>query len=68
MDAAARQLVTDAREAFQRADAKALAGLRQKAMAQRHPLAPWFDYWDLNLRLDKATTAEVTQAACLAVG
>ncbi|MFM1856816.1 MAG: hypothetical protein RLZ83_2125 [Pseudomonadota bacterium] len=59
LDAAARELVTEARDAFRRRDTKALAALRQKALAQRHPLGPWFDYWDLNLRLDKATNAEV---------
>ena len=59
MDAEARRLLGEAREAFGRKDRARVAFLRQAALASAHPLAPWFDYWHLNLRLDQAKAAEV---------
>ncbi|NDY92607.1 lytic transglycosylase domain-containing protein [Ideonella livida] len=53
------ELVPQAREAWGRRDKSRLAALRQQALAQRHPLAPWVDYWDLNLRLGEARADEV---------
>lgn len=53
------QLMTDARAAFARRDLGRLAQLRAQAAAERHPLAPWVDYWELNPRLGRATVAEV---------
>ncbi len=52
-------LVVAAREAHGRRDAAGLAAARTKLVAQGHPLAPWADYWDLNLRLARATVPEV---------
>jgi soluble lytic murein transglycosylase len=47
------------REAFQKRDQARLAALNASAQDQRHPLAPWFDYWALNLRLPQATQADL---------
>ncbi|MDH0865464.1 lytic transglycosylase domain-containing protein [Mitsuaria sp. GD03876] len=52
-------LVTDAREAWRTRDRSRLAAMRQVALDQQHPLAPWFDYWDLNARLSEAQQPEV---------
>lgn len=52
-------LVTDAREAWRVRDKGKLAAMRQAAMDQQHPLAPWFDYWELNARLSEAQQPEL---------
>jgi soluble lytic murein transglycosylase len=52
-------LVTDARNAYARRDLNRLAALRANAIADKHPLAPWVDYWDLNARLSSATVSDV---------
>jgi len=52
-------LVVAAREAHSRRDAVGLAAARTQLVKQGHPLAPWADYWDLNLRLSRATVPEV---------
>ncbi|WP_416758980.1 transglycosylase SLT domain-containing protein [Roseateles sp. So40a] len=52
-------LVTDAREAWRTRDRSRLAAMRQVAFDQQHPLAPWFDYWDLNARLSEAQQPEI---------
>jgi soluble lytic murein transglycosylase len=52
-------LVIAARDAHRKRDPAALASTRAQLMAQRHPLAPWADYWDLNLRLPRASVPEV---------
>jgi len=52
-------LVVAAREAHGRRDAAGLAAARTQLMAQGHALAPWADYWDLNLRLARASVPEV---------
>lgn len=52
-------LVTDAREAFRKRDRVRLAALKADALAARHPLAPWVDYWELGSRLREATVDEV---------
>ena len=54
-------LVQEARDALKRRDRTRLDTLRQQAQRQGHPLAPWFDYWHLGLRLAEAGTAEVEQ-------
>ncbi|MFM2119370.1 MAG: hypothetical protein RL722_838 [Pseudomonadota bacterium] len=51
--------IQDAREAWVKRDRQRLATLRQAVLAQRHPLAPWVDYWDLNLRLGEVGQEEV---------
>jgi soluble lytic murein transglycosylase len=53
------RLVIAARDAYQKRDAAALASARAQLATQRHPLAPWADYWDLNLRLARASVPEV---------
>jgi soluble lytic murein transglycosylase len=53
------RLVIAARDAYRKGDSAALASARAQVMAQRHPLAPWADYWDLNLRLPRASVPEV---------
>jgi len=53
-------LVTDAREAWRTRDRSRLAAMRQVAFDQQHPLAPWFDYWELNARLADAQQPEIT--------
>ncbi len=52
-------LVRDARAAFGRHDRARLAALRAEALASRHPLAPWFDYWELTTRLNEVSSPEV---------
>jgi soluble lytic murein transglycosylase len=52
-------LVLAAREAHGRRDAAKLATARAQLVTQGHALAPWADYWDLNLRLSRATVPEV---------
>jgi len=52
-------LVTDAREAWRVRDRARLAAMRQAAFDQQHPLAPWFDYWELNARLADAQQPEI---------
>ncbi|MBO9687004.1 MAG: lytic transglycosylase domain-containing protein [Mitsuaria chitosanitabida] len=52
-------LVTDAREAWRVRDRAKLSAMRQAAFDQQHPLAPWFDYWNLNARLSEAQQAEI---------
>jgi soluble lytic murein transglycosylase len=53
------RLVVVARDAHSKRDAAALASVRAQLATQRHPLAPWADYWDLNLRLARASVPEV---------
>jgi len=52
-------LAVDAREALRRRDAPLLATLRDRAVAQQHPLAGWIDYWELGNRLDRAQQPEL---------
>ncbi|UXH79016.1 lytic transglycosylase domain-containing protein [Roseateles amylovorans] len=52
-------LVLEAREAWRVKDRARLAAARQTALDQQHPLAPWFDYWELNNRLSEATQPEL---------
>ena len=49
----------EAREAFRKKDRQRLAALRATAVGERHPLAPWVDYWDLNTRLGTVQIEEV---------
>ncbi len=51
--------IVEAREAFRRHDGPRLAALRATALAERHPLAMWVDYWQLNNRLFAASPDEV---------
>ncbi|MCU0773680.1 MAG: lytic transglycosylase domain-containing protein [Ideonella sp.] len=51
--------IVDAREAFRRRDGNRLAALKATLVADRHPLAQWVDYWELNLRLPTADASEV---------
>ncbi len=52
-------LALDAREALRRRDAQRLAALREISASQRHPLASWIDYWELNNRLAAAHQGEL---------
>ncbi|MEO8155117.1 MAG: transglycosylase SLT domain-containing protein [Rhizobacter sp.] len=51
--------VIEAREAFRKRDTSRLTALRATVMAERHPLAMWVDYWQLNNRLFAASADEV---------
>jgi soluble lytic murein transglycosylase len=53
------RLVIAARDAHARRDAATLASARAELVTERHALAPWADYWDLNLRLARASVPEV---------
>jgi len=50
--------VLAAHAAFRAGDAARVASARAQ-LGRDHPLAPWVDYWALNLRLPQATPAEV---------
>lgn len=49
----------EAREAFRKRDRTRLAALRATAVGERHTLAPWVDYWDINSRLGTVQKDEV---------
>lgn len=53
------ELILQAREAFGKKDGTHLTTLRARALLDRHPLAMWVDYWQLNNRLISATSDEV---------
>jgi soluble lytic murein transglycosylase len=52
-------VLQDAREAYRKKDRNRLATLRATAVGERHLLAPWVDYWDLNSRLSQVQADEV---------
>jgi soluble lytic murein transglycosylase len=58
---ASADVVRDARDAFLRHDRAKLALLRATALANRLPLAPWVDYWELVGRLSEVSSDEVEQ-------
>jgi len=51
--------VLAAHAAFRDGDAVRVASARAQLAGSDHALASWVDYWDLNLRLSKATPTEV---------
>ena len=51
--------INEAREALRKRDGKRLASLRNAALADKHPLAQWIDYWELGNRISEATSDEV---------
>ena len=51
--------INEAREALRKRDGKRLVELRNAALADRHPLAQWVDYWDLAQRLNEVGASEV---------
>jgi soluble lytic murein transglycosylase len=51
--------IIEARQAFMKRDSTRLTAMRATAMAERHPLAMWADYWQLNNRLFAASSDEV---------
>jgi len=55
----ADDLIREARQAFARKDKVKLVSVRSAVMDARHPLAPWVDYWSLNLRLPEARSEEL---------
>jgi soluble lytic murein transglycosylase len=55
----ATDLALDARDALRRRDTAQLATLRDISASQRHPLASWIDYWELNNRLATAQQGEL---------
>ncbi len=55
------QTILDAREAFRKRDRNRLAAARAAAMAAKHPLAAWVDYWDMNLRIGELRTTDVEE-------
>ena len=55
--------VLDAQEAFRKKDRARLALARAAAAAERHPLAMWVDYWELNNRLVDAQQDELNAFA-----
>ncbi|PPE66639.1 lytic transglycosylase domain-containing protein [Caldimonas caldifontis] len=52
-------LAQQAKEAHSRKDGARLQALLKTARSQRHPLTPWIDYWELNLRLPQASAQEL---------
>jgi soluble lytic murein transglycosylase len=54
---AEHQVVLDAREAWRKKDRAQLVAA--SVAAQRHPLAPWIEYWELTNRLSGAQVDEV---------
>ncbi len=51
--------VVDARDAYRVRDKQRLLALRDGLIAERHPLAPWADYWYLQVRLAEVNPPEV---------
>lgn len=49
----------EARDALRLRDEARLLAARDALLMERHPLAPWADYWYLQSRLSKAAPAEV---------
>jgi soluble lytic murein transglycosylase len=47
--------IVEAREALRKRDKSRLAAARAAAVADRHPLAMWTDYWELGNRLSELT-------------
>src|SRR6185369_132590 len=45
------EVIRDARDAYARRDRARLAADRGAALAARHPLAEWVDYWELRTRI-----------------
>jgi soluble lytic murein transglycosylase len=58
-NAAASDIAVEAREALRRRDGARLQALRDQAIAQRHTLASWVDYWEIGNRLDRAQQPEL---------
>ncbi|WP_028998044.1 lytic transglycosylase domain-containing protein [Azohydromonas australica] len=52
-------IVVEARDALRKRDRMKLAAARSLVTAERHPLASWVEYWELNNRLGQASTEEV---------
>ena len=52
-------VVVEARDALRKKDGPRLAQLRDRAIAEPHPLAQWVDYWELGNRLLLAQQAEL---------
>jgi soluble lytic murein transglycosylase len=52
-------IALDAQDALRRRDGARLLALRDIATAQRHPLAPWIDFWELGNRLGAAQQSEL---------
>ncbi len=59
VDRAYAEPILDAREAFRKRDRARLAALREAAVSERHPLAPWVAYWDANVRLSELQQADL---------
>ena len=55
--------ITDAREAFRKKDRARLTTTRAVALAAKHPLAMWPDYWELTNRIGEVQQAEVNEFA-----
>ncbi|MEO5770802.1 MAG: transglycosylase SLT domain-containing protein, partial [Burkholderiaceae bacterium] len=55
----APDLAVEAREALRKKDSARLTQLRDRAVAERHSLAPWVDYWELGSRLAQAQQPEL---------
>jgi soluble lytic murein transglycosylase len=52
-------VIRDARDAFARHDRNRLAADRASALAARHPLAEWVDYWELLNRIVEVGPSEI---------
>ena len=55
--------ITDAREAFRKKDRARLITTRAVALAAKHPLTMWPDYWELTNRIGEVQQAEVNEFA-----
>jgi len=51
--------ILEAHDALRKRDARRLASLRNAALADKHPLAQWVDYWELGNRIGEASVEEV---------
>jgi soluble lytic murein transglycosylase len=51
--------INEARDALRKRDAKRLLALRDSTVAERHPLAPWVDYWEIGNRISEARVDEI---------
>ncbi|TBO28276.1 lytic transglycosylase domain-containing protein [Aquabacterium lacunae] len=58
---AAEYSISDAREAWRLRDRARLLAARDALIAERHPLAPWADYWWASLRIVEMGPAEADE-------
>jgi soluble lytic murein transglycosylase len=55
----ADEIIVQARDALRSKDKTRLSAARNAAIAAKHPLTPWVDYWELTNRLNEAQQNEL---------